>query len=131
MPLVQIFLVFNHFFVDFNFFSSIIYILYEGGRLRPPLVTSGPGFSAERVITSRRKNGEKGWKEKGRQEAVVAVPPVPGVLSNGHPLFFFSSLALLQCPAEAGHYRNVESAFRRTEATRVSTKAGRSVTRES
>src|SRR5688572_32572549 len=63
-------------------------MLYEGGRLRPPLVSLGPGFSAERVITSRRKNGEKGWKEKGRQEAVDAVPPVPGVLRNGHPLFF-------------------------------------------
>ncbi len=47
----------------------------------------GPGFSAERVITSRRKNGEKGWKEKGRQEAVVAVPPAPGVLSNDTPSF--------------------------------------------
>jgi hypothetical protein len=88
MPLVQIFFVFNHFFVDFDFFSSIIYILYEGGWLRPPLVNLGPGFSAERVITSRRKNGEEGWKEKGRQEAVTAVPPVPGVLSDDTPSFF-------------------------------------------
>ena len=48
-------------------------MLYEGGRLRPPLVSLGPGFSAERVITSRRKNGEEGWKEKGRQEALVPV----------------------------------------------------------
>jgi hypothetical protein len=88
VPLVQKFFDFNHFFVDFDLFSSIIYMLYEGGRLRPPLVSLGPGFSAERVITSRRKNGEKGWKEKGRQEAVVAVPPVPGVLSNDTPSFF-------------------------------------------
>ena len=36
--LVQNFSHFNHFFVDINLFSSIIYILYEGGRLRPPLV---------------------------------------------------------------------------------------------
>src|SRR5687767_1838139 len=62
-------------------------MLYEGGRLRPPLVSLGPGFSAERVITSRRKNGEEGWKEKGRQEALVAVPPAPGVLSNDTPSF--------------------------------------------
>jgi hypothetical protein len=88
MPLAQIFFVFNHFFVDFNLFSSIIYILYEGGWLRPPVVRPRSGFSAERVITSRRKNGEEGWKEKGRQEAVVAVPPVPGVLSNDTPSFF-------------------------------------------
>ena len=41
LPLVQNFSVFNHFFVDFNLFSSIIYILYEGGVLSPPVVTLG------------------------------------------------------------------------------------------
>ena len=44
VPLVQKFFDFNHFFVDFNLFSSIIYMLYEGGRLRPPLVSLGSGL---------------------------------------------------------------------------------------
>jgi hypothetical protein len=31
---------FGKFVLDIRFFSSIIYILYEGGSLRPPVVTS-------------------------------------------------------------------------------------------
>ena len=89
--IVDFFCSIDHFCLDFKVFSSIIYILYEGGRLRPPLVR--PRFRAFQlgVLTSRRKNGEKGWKEKGRQEAVIAVRPVPGVLSNDTPSFFFST----------------------------------------
>jgi hypothetical protein len=34
----QIFDFLVHFVLDINFFSSIIYILCEGGRLRPPVV---------------------------------------------------------------------------------------------
>ena len=68
--------------------------MYEGGRLRPPVVR--PRFRAFQlsVLTSRRKNGEKGWKEKGRQEAVASRPTGTGC-AHRHPLFF-CSLALLR-----------------------------------
>ena len=51
----------------------------------------GRRSNGSRNLTHERgevSNGEKGWKEKGRQEAVVAVPPVPGVLRNDTPSFF-------------------------------------------
>ena len=68
--------------------------MYEGGLLRPPVVR--PRFRAFQlgVLTSRRKNGEKGWKEKGRQEAVDSRPTGTGG-AHKHPLFF-CSLALLR-----------------------------------
>jgi len=62
------------FVLDIRVFSSIIYILYEGGLLRPPLVTLSCvsiGLSHHR---SRRKNGEEdeegGHEEEGCEEAV-------------------------------------------------------------
>jgi hypothetical protein len=64
--LAQNFSQFNHFFVDFKVFSSIIYILYEGGWLRPPVVRpSGSGFSAERVKLQGGRMAKKGGKKKG------------------------------------------------------------------
>src|SRR4029078_5766905 len=85
---VDFFCPIDHFCLDFKVFSSVIYILYEGGRLRPPLVR--PRFRAFQlgVLTSRRKNGEKGWKEKGRQEAVRSRPTGSGGAQK-HPLFFY------------------------------------------
>jgi hypothetical protein len=45
--------------LDFKFFSSIIYILYEGGVLRPPLVRFGSGF---RLSESNFKEEE--WQKR-------------------------------------------------------------------
>ena len=86
--IVDFFCSIDHFCLDFKVFSSLIYILYEGGRLRPPLVR--PRFRAFQlgVLTSRRKNGEKGWKEKGRQEAVRQPSHRFRGCSHGTPSFF-------------------------------------------
>jgi hypothetical protein len=51
--------------LDFKFFSSIIYILYEGGVLRPPLVRLGSGFSTGRVKLQGGRMAKKGGKKKG------------------------------------------------------------------
>ena len=83
-----------HFVLDINLFSSIIYMLYEGGRLRPPVVTSVPDFQL-----SSHNSQEEEWRRKaaGRKRAArsgkQAVPPVPGVLRNDTPFFYGSSRA--------------------------------------
>src|SRR5262245_12181552 len=59
-PLAQIFFVFNHFFVDIDLFSSIIYILYEGGGLRPPVVR--PRVRAFQLSESNFKEEE--WRRR-------------------------------------------------------------------
>ena len=55
--------------LDTLVFSSIIYIWYEGGRLRPPVVGC---FGAGSLLSDhlpRRKNGEEeGSEEEGNQE---------------------------------------------------------------
>jgi hypothetical protein len=64
--LVQKFSQFNHFFVDFKTFSSIIYILYEGGWLRPPVVRpSGPAFQLSESKLQGGRMAKKGGKKKG------------------------------------------------------------------
>jgi hypothetical protein len=49
-------------------FSSIIYILYEGGSLSPPVVTPGHGEHAEQPRSKEElmaKKAAKGGKKKG------------------------------------------------------------------
>src|SRR5581483_10094031 len=107
----------DHFALDFKVFSSIIYILYEGGRLRPSIVR--PRFRAFQlsVLTSRRKNGEEGWKEKGRQEAVSSRPTGTGGASRCTPFFLTAhrrepvpSPAALTCQAAEASRRRAERA---------------------
>jgi hypothetical protein len=76
------------FVLDIRFFSSIIYILYEGESLRPPVVTH---CFAARVETPslRRKNGEEGkegGQEEGCEEAVTSCRA--GVTHLVTPYFF-------------------------------------------
>jgi hypothetical protein len=55
--------------LDSEIFSSIIYILYEGGPLSPPVVTA----TKLSCHVPRRNNGEEdceGRQEKGRKEAL-------------------------------------------------------------
>jgi hypothetical protein len=55
-----------HFVLDIRFFSSIIYILYEGGRLRPPLVRPRFRFPPEQPqLTGGRMAKKGGGKKKG------------------------------------------------------------------
>ena len=74
--------------LDRRKFSSIIYILYEGGLLRPPVVTTRERWVRLSSHRSRRTDGEEdceeGRQEEGREEAVglsggvrTHPPPVP------------------------------------------------------
>ena len=64
--------------LDIRFFSSIIYILYEGEALSPPVVTQVLGGAKVSHPHSRRKNGEEdceeGGQEEGCEEAVITLP---------------------------------------------------------
>jgi hypothetical protein len=54
--------------LDTTFFSSIIYILYEGGSLSPPVVTSDVETTAELSGSKEEcmaKKTAKGGKKKG------------------------------------------------------------------
>ena len=54
--------------LDSTHFSSIIYILYEGGSLSPPVVTPGSPVRAELPRSKEElmaKKSAKGGKKKG------------------------------------------------------------------
>lgn len=78
-----------HFVLDISGFSSIIYILYEGGGLRPPLARPRFRFPPEQPQLK-----EEEWRRKAaeRKRAVrsgkTTVPPVPGVIRNDTPFFY-------------------------------------------
>ena len=66
----------KRFLLDNVIFSSIIYIWYEGVRLRPRLV-SKPGLPSGRAQPFRRPNGEEGKEggeegEEGKEEVSIA-----------------------------------------------------------
>jgi hypothetical protein len=57
--------------LDIRFFSSIIYILYEGGALRPPVVTPGCyGLNARHLRLGGRmaKKAKKAAKKKAAKK---------------------------------------------------------------
>jgi hypothetical protein len=58
----------RRFVLDIAFFSSIIYIWYEGRRLKPPVVTQPRGCHTAEPNPFRRTNGEEDCEEEGGQE---------------------------------------------------------------
>jgi hypothetical protein len=73
----------KRFLLDNGIFSSIIYIWYEGVRLRPRLVKldeDKPRLPSGRARPFRRPNGEEGKEggedgEEGQEEVSVAAYP--------------------------------------------------------
>jgi len=79
--------------LDTYIFSSIIYILYEGGWLRPPVVRTTCRWATLSNHRSRRRNGEEdreeGRQEEGREEAVDPL----GGCHHAPPLRFRSQIS--------------------------------------
>ena len=75
---------YKRFALDNDIFSSIIYIWYEGVRLRPRLVKldeNKPGLPSGRAQPFRRPNGEEGkegGEEEGCEEEEVSTPLTRG-----------------------------------------------------
>jgi hypothetical protein len=72
--------------LDSEIFSSIIYILYEGGPLSPPVVT----VTMLSCHIPRRNNGEEdceGRQEKGRKEALGYAAYRSGGVDDDTPYF--------------------------------------------
>ena len=89
-----IFDIHTHFVLDSWKFSSIIYILYEGGSLSPPVVTPRSPVTAEQPTFQGGTHGEessKGRQEKGRQEALAPPTGLGGVRATLHPRFFLAA----------------------------------------
>ena len=64
----QLFDIRTYFVLDSTKFSSIIYILYEGGPLSPPVVTPGHGNKLSQPCSKEErmaKKAAKGAKKKG------------------------------------------------------------------
>ena len=104
--------------LDTGVFSPIIYILYEGGSLSPPVGRLGAGNQA-----GQPHSKEEEWRRRLRAERRKAArsgrprrQPVPGVFtSSGTPSFLVAGLSL----------RARESAARRRAPTRARWRARR------
>ena len=86
--------------LDSQIFSSIIYILYEGGPLSPPVVTATK-LSCQ---VPRRNNGEEdceGRQEKGRKEALGHAAYRSGGVCMTPPIFWCSPSAFAEVCKEA------------------------------
>ena len=76
VALEAFFLTSRNIVLDTQFFSSIIYILYEGGPLRPPVVTPDNGGHAEQPPLQEekwRRKLRRRPQEEGREEAVSSL----------------------------------------------------------
>jgi hypothetical protein len=66
------------FVLDINFFSSIIYILYEGGRLRPPVVRPRSRLVAEQLNFKEEEWRKRAERKRAARSGKQSSQPVPG-----------------------------------------------------